>query len=132
MTRMGVVVKKRKEGAGTLEAPPLTAAVAAPAQVEEAASHPLATVQVPQGVVVQPREEPAPTGHQAAAPSIPVVPEGGSEPPVPQAVLATASLAMTPADTPVPPPPQALALADCGPLIWPGALDEAYAALGQL
>lgn len=76
MTRMGVVVKKRKEGAGTLEAPPLTAAVAAPAQVEEAASHPLATVQVPQGVVVQPREEPAPAGQQAAAPSIPVMPEG--------------------------------------------------------
>nr|XP_020195274.1 uncharacterized protein LOC109781082 [Aegilops tauschii subsp. strangulata] len=86
----------------------------------------------PQDVTMRPQEEPAPAGQQAVEPSALFVPEGGSEPPVPQAILATASPVMAPANAPVLPPPQALALADCGPLIRPGTLDDAHAALEQL
>ena len=54
---MEAVVKKRKEGAGTSEATPPTAATVTLAQMEEVASRPLVTNCTPQGTVVEPREE---------------------------------------------------------------------------
>ena len=69
-------------------------------------------------------------GQQAVKSSALVVPEQSLEPLVPQSSHATASLATTSVDVLVSPPCQALALANCGPLIRLGALDEAYIALG--
>ena len=81
---------------------------------------------------MQLQEEPAPTGQRAVKSSAVVVPEGSLELPAPQASHATASSTPTPANMPAQPPRQTLALANCGPLIRPGALDEAYTALGRI
>lgn len=50
----------------------------------------------------------------------------------PKADRAAAFFAMEPADVPTLPPRQTLALGNCGPLIRPGAMDEAYTALGRI
>lgn len=98
------------------------------AQTKETASCLLVMKRPPQGTVAEPQEKAASVAQQTPKLPVPVVPAGGSGALEPPAALAAA----VPIQAPVPSPPHALALVDCGPLVRPGALEEAYTTLDQV